>query len=51
MVIVMSKRIVEAIIDDLNDRRGLHIKDLDVDTQKEIRKEWERIVRFILEEE
>ncbi len=38
------KRIAEAIENDLNDRRGLHIDSCDEETRKEILKEWQRLI-------
>ena len=42
----ISSKIVDAIILDLTDRRGLRQEwyNIDSDTQQEIRSEWERIV-------
>jgi len=39
-----ARKIVEAIIDDLNDRRGCGIDGLDDDIQEEIRETWTQIV-------
>lgn len=39
-----AESLVDKIIEDLNDRSGLHIDDLDEDAQKEIRRDWIAIV-------
>lgn len=39
-----AKRIVDSIVKDLNDRRGLGIDELDDDLQAEIREAWVAIV-------
>jgi hypothetical protein len=41
---IIAKEIVKEIIDDLNDRRGCGIDNVDVDTQKEIINSWIEIV-------
>lgn len=41
---VVSKKIVERIIEDLNDRSGIGIDSLDDDIQEEIKESWIKIV-------
>ena len=41
---VVAKRIVEKIIEDLNDRSGVGIDSLDDDIQEEIKDSWIKIV-------
>ncbi len=44
-----AKKIVDAIINDLNDRSGLGIDNLELDIQQEIREEWTKIVLKAIE--
>ncbi|MCK9568810.1 hypothetical protein M0R72_07715 [Candidatus Pacearchaeota archaeon] len=47
-----AQMIVDKILDDLTDRRGLRQEweQVDRETQKEIRAEWRRIIESVLEE-
>ena len=51
MMFGIPRKIVDAIIKDLCDRRGLRqeFEQIDADTQEEIRRTWEDIVAKILE--
>jgi hypothetical protein len=40
----IARHAVRKIIDDLNDRSGMGIDDLDSATKREIREKWERFV-------
>ena len=44
----IASQIVKAIEADLNDRRGLHLDDLDIEIQREIRTTWRNLVMSIL---
>jgi hypothetical protein len=44
----VAKRIVEGIVEDMDDRRGMGFNDIDNETQEEIRAAWERIVVDVL---
>jgi hypothetical protein len=40
----VAKQIVEDLFSDLNDRRGMHVSNLDEETREEIRSVWERLI-------
>lgn len=46
-----AKKIVKAILEDLNGRKGLGIDDLDDEIQKEIKQEWEELTAEVIFQE
>jgi hypothetical protein len=47
----LARKIANAIEADLNDRKGLHINNLDEEIQEEIRREWRAKILKVLRDE